>query len=98
MIKNRLPIKQWLKIIASDFTNFNFTTFVKENYHLHLAVCFIVVIFTSYPLLSGIFVTVIAGFREWHYAKSKDAPFSYADLRWTYYGSVLAWIVKSILW
>jgi hypothetical protein len=49
-------------------------------------------------LAVGFFVTVLAVFREWYYAtKNKDIPFDWADIRWTAYGSVFTFLIKTLI-
>jgi len=87
------PFKEFLTTIVKDFTEFTFAKFISERYYLHFFICAVISMFSDYPLLMGVFVTGIAVFRE-VYFHWKGAPFSWPDIRWTYYGCVLAFIIK----
>ena len=93
------PFKEWLTTIINDFTKFSFNQFFKEQFYLHFFICAVISYFSDYPLLMGIFVTGLAVFREYYFhTKSKgETPFSWADIRWTYYGCILTYLIKTIL-
>jgi hypothetical protein len=84
--------------VLNDFKNFTFAEFIKERYYLHFGVCALITAFSTYPLAVGFFVTVFAVFREVYLPqKNKDIPFSWADIRWTYYGCVFTFLIKLFL-
>ena len=94
------PFKQWLTTIINDFIKFSFNEFIKEQHYLHFFICAIISYFSDYPLLMGMFVTGLAVFREFYFhtkSKDKETPFSWADIRWTYYGCILTYLIKFIL-
>jgi hypothetical protein len=92
------PVKEYLLIILEDFTKFDIKIFLKERYHLHFLICAIACLYSDYPLLIAMFVTVFFVFREvYYYNKSnKKTPFSWGDIRWTYYGGVFVYVLKLI--
>lgn len=83
--------------IVNDFKDFTLAQFIKERYYLHFGINALICAFAFYPLSVGFFVTVLAVFREWYYMSKNKAPFSWGDIRWTAYGSVFVWIVKTLI-
>ena len=83
--------------IVNDFKEFTFAKFISERYYLHFGISALICAFAFYPLAVGFFVTVLAVFREWYYYSKKKAVFDWADIRWTAYGSVFVWIVKTLI-
>ena len=83
--------------IVNDFKEFTLAKFISERYCLHFVISALICTFAFYPLAIGFFVTVLAVFREWYYMSKKKAVFDWADIRWTAYGSVFVWIVKTLI-
>ena len=90
-------VKLDLLAVVSDFKWFTWDKFIKERYYLHFGINALICAFAFYPLAIGFFVTVLAVFREWYYTTKTKAIFSWGDIRWTAYGSVFVWIVKTLI-
>jgi hypothetical protein len=91
-------VKLDLTAVVNDFKEFTFAKFYSERYYLHFGVNALICAFAFYPLAVGFFVTVLAVFREWYYAtKNKDIPFDWADIRWTAYGSIFTFLIKTLI-
>jgi hypothetical protein len=90
-------VKLDLMAVVNDFKYFTFAKFYSERYYLHFGVNALICAFAFYPLAIGFYVTVLAVFREWYYYRKKKANFDWADIRWTAYGSIFTFLIKTLI-